>query len=170
MSFALYLPVKESVQDLKKLQKGSSIMMHPRITMLLLMKRAGKKGISKRELMDGVGVCSQSIHNWRTAYRNGGLEALLHNGRKGKAGKPSVFTKEEHRLLGEKLCDPKNGLAGYVELQQWIADEFKKEVRYNTVLKYAMKHFGSKVKAARKSHVNKNEQDVIAFKKTSHKK
>lgn len=170
MSFALYIPVKESLQELKNLQKQASLMMHPRIKMLLLMKKAGDKGISKRELMDSVGVCSQSIHNWRTAYRRGGIDALLVNGRKGKAGKPSVFTKEEHQKIEEKLRDPKNGLAGYVELQKWIADEFKKDLKYNTVLKYAVKHFGSKVKVARKSHVRKDEEAVVTFKKTLYSK
>lgn len=170
MSFALYIPVKESMQKLRSLLKAASVMMQPRIKMLLVMKKAGDKGISKRELMDSVGVCSQSIHNWRTAYKEGGLDTLLINGRKGKAGKPSVFTKEEHQRIGQKLRDPKNGLAGYVELQQWIAAEFNKEVKYNTVLKYAMKNFGSKVKVARKSHVRKDEAAARAFKKTSRRK
>lgn len=170
MSSALYIPVQESVQELRKQLRQLPVMMQPRVKMLLVMKQAGHKGISKRELMDRVGVCSQSIHNWRTAYKEGGLEVLLINGRKGKAGAPSVFTQQEHDRIGELLRDPKNGLAGYVELQQWIANEFKKEIKYNTVLKYAMKHFGSSVKAARKSHVNKNEAAVIAFKKTSRNK
>ena len=61
-------------------------------------------------------------------------------------------------------------MAGYVELQQWIEKEFKKEVKYNTILKYAMKNFGSKVKVARKSHVKKDNEAVAAFKKTLLKK
>ena len=142
-------------------------MLQPRVRMLILMKKAGDKGISKRDLMEGVGASSQSIHNWRTAYRQGGLDALLFNGRKDKAGRPSIFTKEEHKKLEEKLNDPKNGLAGYVELQQWIAEQFQKEIKYNTILKYAMRHFGTRVKVARKSHVNKDEHAVSTFKKTS---
>lgn len=170
MSFALYIPVKEQLQDLRIALKHSSVMMQPRIKMLIEIKKAGEKGISKRELMDSIGVCSQSIHNWRTAYKQGGLDALLKNGRKGTAGKPSVFTEQEHRRIEQKLNNPKNGLAGYIELQQWIAQEFNKDVKYNTVLKYAMKHFGSKVKVARKSHVKKDEGTVQLFKKTLRKK
>lgn len=170
MSFALYIPVKESLQELRKLLRKSSLMMQPRIKMVIAIKVAGESGISKRALMETVGVCSQSIHNWRTAYKEGGMDALLVNGRKGVVGKPSVFTEQEHKQIEQKLNDPKNGLAGYVELQQWIATEFNKEVKYNTVLKYAMKNFGSKVKVARKSHVKKNEEAVQSFKKTSLKK
>lgn len=167
MSFALVIPVKESVSDLKILFRKSSPMMQPRIKMLIAMKKAGIEGVSKRELMDNVGASSQSIHNWRTAYKQGGMDSLLYNGRKGKAGKPSLFTQEEHERIAKKLKDPRNGLSGFTELQQWVVKEFNKEVKYNTMLKYAVRHFGASVKAARKSHVNKNESAVIAFKKTS---
>lgn len=35
MSFALYIPVKESLQDLRKSLRQSSAMMQPRIKMLI---------------------------------------------------------------------------------------------------------------------------------------
>ncbi|MFN8332008.1 MAG: helix-turn-helix domain-containing protein [Saprospiraceae bacterium] len=63
--------------------------------MLILMKQNSDSGISKRALMDEVGACSQSIQNWRTLYKEGGLEKLLMNGRKGNSGKPSVISAEE---------------------------------------------------------------------------
>jgi transposase len=170
MSFALIVPVKESLVELRSLLKKASTMLQPRIKMLIVMKRAGENGISKRALMEDVGASSQSIHNWRSAYKTGGIEALLQNGRKGKSGKPSVFTRQEHDRIANKLKDPKNGLAGFVELQQWIEQEFKKEVKYNTVLKYAVRHFGASVKVARKSHVNKDSNAVNTFKKTSRKR
>jgi len=166
MSFALFIPVKETISDLKALFRKSAPMMQPRIKMLIAMKKAGAEALSKRELMEQVGASSQSIHNWRTAYKLGGMDSMLYNGRKGKAGKPSLFTREEHERISKKLKDPRNGLAGFVELQQWIAQEFKKEVKYNTILKYSVRHFGASVKAARKSHVHKNESAVMAFKKT----
>lgn len=170
MSFALQIPIKETLAELRSALKKASPMLQPRIKMLLVMKKAGDSGISKRALMDSVGACSQSIHNWRTSYKRGGMNALLENGRKGKSGKPSVFTKQEHDKIEKKLKDPKNGLAGYIELQQWIEEEFNKKIKYNTILKYAMRHFGSRVKVARKSHVKKDESAVESFKKTSHKK
>lgn len=54
-----------------------------------------------------------------------------------------------------------------MELLDWIKNEFKKEIKYNTLLKYSIKNFGSKVKVARKSHIKKDEEAVKAFKKTS---
>lgn len=169
MSNALYIPVTETIKELRASLKRASPMIALRIKMLIAMKKAGKGGISKRELMDSVGASSQSIHRWRTAYKQGGMEAMVYNGRKGKVGKPSVFTAAEHQQMEQKLKDPKNGLAGYIELQQWIEQEFNKEVKYNTVLKYAMRHFGSKVKVARKSHVRKDNEAITIFKKTSRK-
>jgi transposase len=170
MSNSLFIPVKESIKELRQLLKTSTPMLQPRLKMLISIKKMGDLGISKRALMEDVGACSQSIHNWRTAYISGGLEKLLSNARKGKSGKPSVITQEEKVLIEKKLKDPKNGLAGYTELQQWIEKEFNKEVKYNTILKYAMRNFGSSVKVARKSHVKKDELAVESFKKASFKK
>jgi transposase len=100
-------------------------------------------------------------------YAQGGLSRLCSHHKKGF--RPSVFTKEEHSLIEDKLNDPKNGLRGYTELQEWIEQQFSKEIKYNTMLKYCMRNFGSSVKVARKSHVKKDEQAVDAFKKTSQK-
>ncbi|MFV0604596.1 MAG: hypothetical protein ACK5NK_02030, partial [Niabella sp.] len=86
MSYSLNIPVKEYMQELRKLLRQSSVMMQPRIKMLIAMKKEQAAGISKRALMDAVGACSQSIQNWRTWYKQGGMEALLANGRKGNAG------------------------------------------------------------------------------------
>jgi hypothetical protein len=129
MSNSLHVPVKESIKELRQMLKTSTPMLHPRLKMLICIKKMGDLGISKRALMEEVGACSQSIHNWRTAYISGGLEKLLSNGRKGNSGKPSVITPEEKILIEKKLKDPKNGLAGYIELQQWIEKEFKEEVK-----------------------------------------
>jgi hypothetical protein len=39
-------------------------------------------------------------------------------------------------------------------------------MKYITLLKYAERHFGSKIKVARKSHVKKDDLRVESFKKT----
>jgi len=45
----------------------------------------------------------------------GGIEALL---RYKKTGfKPSILSNKEHELIEAKINYPKNGLSGYVELQ-----------------------------------------------------
>lgn len=164
MAHALYIPVKETLKELRQILKQASPLIQPRIKLLIAMKKADVDGISKRALMGEVGVCGQSIHTWRTTYKKNGLKALITHKKRGF--KPSVFTAKEHDKIKIKLNDAENGLRGFKELQEWIIREFKKEVKYNTVLKYTIKHFGAKVKVARKYHAKKEEEAVNSFKKT----
>ena len=81
--------------------------------------------------------------------------------------KKSVVSKEEHDKIANKLNDPKNGIRGYIELLDWVNKELSKDMKYITLVKYTERHFGSKIKVARKSHVKKDEEAVATFKKTS---
>lgn len=160
--------VKESIEVLKDFKKKASCnLISNRMSMLIVLKKHESTGISKRELALKVGINQNSAQKWRTLYVNQGIEGLLQHGRIGF--KPSVFSKEQHTALETKLKDPKNGLRGYVELLSWAETEFKTTFKYNTILKYVEKNFGTKIKVARKSHVKKDEEAVETFKKTSDK-
>jgi transposase len=165
MSKAKQLYVKESVSALKKVLNGRSVTIGNRIRMLILLKNNPGVSFSKTKLGDLLGVSSSSIQIWRKLYEKGGLSLLLEDKRIGF--KPSVISQKEHEEIAEKLNDPCNGIRGYVELQAWISQEFDKEVKYNTLLKYCGRHFGSKSKVARKSHIKKDLQAVENLKKTS---
>lgn len=158
MSSPKQITIKESQAELKRLLKKSIPLIAPRVRVLIEMKKAEDTGISKRELAAAVGVNHNSVQSWRTLYHKGGIKAICSHNKIGF--KKSVFNKEEHDAIEKKLNDPKNGLRGYTELLDWVKKEFKKEVKYNTLLKYSMKNFGSKVKVARKSHINKDEESV----------
>lgn len=97
-----------------------------------------------------------------------GIDKLLEHGRIGF--KKSIIPADVHKKLEEKLNDPQNGLRGYIELQEWVNNEFLLNVKYITILKYAKRHFGTKIKVARKSHIKKDSEAVEDFKKTSLKK
>ena len=165
MSFPKNIIIKESLPQLRKLQKSSITMIATRIKVLIEFKKHEAIGISKRAVADIVGVNHNSVQSWRTIYQQGGIEAIMKHER--KEGRPSTITSEEHLLIEKKLNDPQNGLRGYVELLQWAEAEFKKTFKYNTLMKYSVRHFGSKVKVARKSHVKKDEVAVTTFKKIS---
>jgi transposase len=164
MAYALVTPVKESVKELRLALKTAIPFLQPRIKLLLVLKKYDNMPVSKRELMEQTGLCSYSVHKWRTMYMTGGMECLLKHNKKGF--KPSKLTAEQHSVLAAKLKDPENGIRGYKELQQWVLKEFKSEISYNTLLKYCIRHFGSKVKVARKYHAKKDNEQVAAFKKT----
>jgi len=167
MAKALYIPILENRKTLKSLLSRAKSWERPRLIMLLEMQKAGEAGISKESLMQRVGVCGQSINNWRKAYRNGGLCELLSHKKTGF--KPSVFSSEQKKQLGLLVNNPKNGIVGYVELQQWIKEQFGKDVKYITIVKFMQHNFQTKIKVARKSHIKKDVQAVEDFKKTSHK-
>jgi len=158
------IEVKESLKTLKKLLKSISPHLSPRIRMLIYIKENEQKGISKRELADIIGVNHNSIQNWRKAYINGGISLLLDDGRKGF--KPSLVTKEAHKELEELLSNPENGIQGYKELQEWYNHTFNKSIKYTTLVEYCKRHWKTKIKVARKSHIKKDEEKEKSFKKT----
>lgn len=167
MSKAKQLLVKESVRELKQLLRTVNVTISSRLRMLIAIKSHEGESLSKRKLGKLLGVSSSSIQIWRLLYDQGGLSLLMEDKRIGF--KPSILTPSEHKKIEAKLNDPCNGLRGYVELQQWISEAFGKSVKYNTLLKYCGRNFGSKSKVSRKSHVKKDPEAVEELKKTSDK-
>lgn len=164
MSSPKQIHIKESISELRKIQKNSIPMIANRIRVLIELKKHQATGISKRAVADIVGVNQNSVQTWRSLYISAGIDAILSYQK--REGRPSVLSKEEHQRIEEKLKDPNNGLRGFTELQNWVEQEFNKTILYNTLFKYSQRHFGAKVKVARKSHVKKDEKAVVAFKKT----
>jgi transposase len=136
-----------------------------RLQALISIKQAGEKGVSKRGLAQLLGVNHNSIQRWRSLYEQGGIDALMKDGRIGF--KPSLISAQEHDALSELLNSPVNGMRGYVELQEWLKNTFDKTVKYNTLLKYCGRNFGSKSKVARPSHIKKDREAGESLKKTS---
>jgi transposase len=164
MAKALYIKVTEDSKLLRHRLKTAKTWERPRLFMLLEMQRAGEDGITKEELMRRVGVCGQSINNWRKAYREGGISQLLSHKKTGF--KPSVFSASEKIELGKLANNPKNGIVGYVELKRWVKEQFDKDVKYITLVKFMRHNFQTKIKVARKSHIKKDVEAVEDLKKT----
>jgi transposase len=128
--------IVENIPALKKLQKASIPMLANRIKALIEFKKNEHTGISKRAVADAIGVNHNSVQTWRRLYEQGGIKAILNY--------------------------PKSCLRGDVELIDWIEKTFK----YNAVLKYSYRHFQSKIKVARISHVKKTKKQSPLLKKT----
>lgn len=167
MAHAKIFVIKESEKEINKLLKQTIPFIGQRLRVLLIMKQNETNGISRREVAKLAGVDPNSVQNWRKLYLTEGIEGLLKHQKTGF--KPSVFTPIEHDMLEAKLNNPENGIQGYVELKDWIEKETGKVFNYNTLLFYCIRNFKSSVKVARKSHVNKDENKVDVFKKTSDK-
>jgi len=167
MAKPIQIRIKESIKDLKALQRKKGEIVSKRLRVLIELKKHEKTGISKRNLSDITGINHNSINKWRRMYIAGGLAPLLVHGRIGF--KKSLINAKEHKTIEKKLNDPKNELRGYIELRDWLNNKFNKDFKYITVVKYTQRHFGSKIKAARKSNVKKDEELVDALKKSSGK-
>ncbi len=159
--------IKETLKQLKDYQKGASSAVNKRLLFLIAIKQNKVESISKRVLAKALGIDPNSVTNWKRLYEKQGIAGIIGDGRIGF--KPSVITKAEHDALEKKLKDPKNGIRGYKELLQWVKTELSKDIKYITLVKYAERHFGTKLKVARKSHVKKDDELVDTFKKTSGK-
>ncbi len=167
MSRPFQLTVTESIKELRALQRKHGELIGKRLQVLIeVRKHQDNGGVSKRALSSITGANHNSINKWRRIYREEGISPLLKHGRKG-GFKPSVITKEAHIAIEKKLNDPENNLHGYVELLEWVNTDLLKDIKYITLLKYVGRHFGTKIKVARKSHVKKDGEAVEAFKKTS---
>jgi transposase len=164
MANALSFKVKESFSELKKLHKSAAAHIAPRIRMLMVAKQSDQ-ALSKNDLADSVGVNHNSIQQWRSKYMAGGIASLLKDGRVGF--KPSVISKQAHQKIKVKLHNPIGAFTSYKDLQIWVDTELVKRINYNTLRHYVKRHFGAKLKAARKSHVKKDKDSGEAFKKTS---
>jgi hypothetical protein len=164
MAHSKQVEVKESMSDLRLLMRKSIFMIARRVNMLIQIKKHDGR-ISLQKLSGITGADMKSLHTWRQAYLKGGLEALLRHNRKGTVSK--IFGEAERDYLSCILENPKNGVQGYTELQKRMNAHFGKDFDYVTLLEYCKRHFGTRIKVARKSHVKKDEKSVSDFKKTS---
>ena len=164
MALPKQIIVKETLSELKDFQRKASPLIATRLRILIEFKKNEKTGISKRAVSENTGINHNSVLKWRNIYLEKGIKPFFIHGRIGF--KKSVIDEISHKAIEKKLKDPKNGLRGYKELREWVATTLELEVQYTTLVKYVIRHFGTKIKVARKSHVNKNDASVVAFKKT----
>ena len=164
MANALKIIVKETLPELKKILKNSPPHQSPKLKMLMIIRQS-EVYLTKNELAELVGVNHNSIQSWRKKYLSGGIKALLLDGRIGF--KPSVISKETHEQIRLKLHNPEGAFTSFKDLQYWVDTHFKKGINYNSLRHYVKRHFGAKLKVARKSHVKKDKDAGPLFKKTS---
>ena len=156
----LSIPIKESIQELRLLQKQNTSK-YKALQMLLLLKQKGP--LSKNKLSELTGASDKSVHIWRRNYMQGGIDQLLKDNRGGK--KAAKITPSIHQKLGKRLTNPKQGFRSFIEIQQWLLQEFGIEMQYHAVNKYVKRRFGARLKVSRKSHVQKSPADEAVFKK-----
>lgn len=164
MANALSIKVKESLKELKVLLKKTAAHHSSKIRMLIEIKKSDVL-LSKNELAERVGVNHNSIQTWRTKYKKGGTVELLKDGRIGF--KPSIITPSAHKKIKLKLHKAEADFSSYKQLHAWVEKKLVQGVNYNSLRHYVKRHFGAKLKVPRKSHIRKDKEAVITFKKIS---
>lgn len=158
------ISVKESEVELKRLLRQQPIHLRNRVQMLLVLK-GSEHTLSKNELSKILKINHNTAQRWRKTYCEKGIDALLSDGRVGF--KPSIISNEIHQAIEERLTSPKDAFTSYIDLINWIVENYLPQgINYHTVNKYVKRHFGAKLKVARKSHSKKDENAVEIFKKT----
>jgi transposase len=155
--------VKESILTLKKLLKKQPNHLQKRVQMLILIKEG--KHSSKHDLATALCVNHNSIQTWRTKYTKEGLNGLLSYHR--TSHKQPVITPAVHKAIEQKLNNAAEAFISFEALRAWIAETYIPYINYHTVNKYIKRHFGAKLKVARKQHINKDVKVVEAFKKNA---
>jgi transposase len=154
------IPVKESVPELKQLQKRYPGKFKA-LQMLIHLKKQGP--LSVLTLASLTGASDNSIHKWRSGYAKEGIGFLLKENRGGR--KPAAITGKIQSSLSSRLNNPQQGFRSFVEIQQWLLTDWGVDMQYHAVNKYVKRNFGARLKVSRKSHIHKSPADEAVFKK-----
>ena len=156
--------IKEGLSDLQKLKrKQPSIGKQKRVQALICLKEG--KFSTRKQLAHYLGIHVRSLERWLVQYSVDGIEGLLSSKPKRKGSK--IITPDIHDGLEKRVNDGSNPFKGYWEAQQWVKQEYGVEVAYHRVREYLIKHFNTKVKRPRKSHIKKDPDGATTFFKTS---
>lgn len=166
MAKAIKIEIQESTSDLKKMitnQKG--ILKKSRLKCLLLIKENSihfKTVLSKRLKYD-----RNVIAGWLKKYEEGGIDLLL-NDKRSLNKRKSKLSKNTLKSIGEKLQEKDTEITSYVELLDWVQNNFEeKDLAYSTLYYNCRKHFKSRLKVSRKTHHKKDAEAEKLFKKLS---
>ena len=111
-----------------------------------------------------IGKHRTTVSRWLSRYRNGGLKALLTQGKKtGRTRKiPSAIVQKLQRELQEE-----QGFSSYKEVQKWLKSVEGIEMSYTGVHHVVRYRLKAKLKVPRPVHIKQALGVVEQFKKTS---
>ena len=164
MALKTEILVQEEVSFLQsKLSSSKKLSEEKRIKCLLYLKK--EKHVYRQDLAKDLMISLRTLERWINKYNDGGFESLLCFDRTTKVS--SQITPEIHQALKEKVSNSEDCFLSYKEGLDWLNTTYNLQMKYDWFRDYLKKHFKTKLKVPRKSHVKKNEQEVISFKKTS---
>jgi transposase len=156
--------IQESLSTLKSLRrKQTSLQKEKRIYALICLKE--NRFGTRQELANHLGTHIRSLEKWLVQYDTNGIEDLVKIKPKRKGSR--IITAQIHEGLRQSVNDAKKPFMGYWDAKHWVKEQYEVEVSYHRIREYLIKHFKTKVKRPRKSHIQKDPQAEEAFFKTS---
>ena len=156
--------IKEEASFLQgKLSSSKNLNEEKRIRCLLYLKK--EKHVYRQDLAKDLIISPRTLERWINKYNDGGFEELLCFERTTKVS--SQITPEIHQAIKDKVSNSEDCFSSYKEALDWLNSTYNLQMKYGWFREYLKKHFKTKLKVPRKSHVKKNEQEVISFKKTT---
>jgi len=158
------LTIREDIKELQTVLKKQTMYKNVnRIQALIYIKE--NRFSTRLELSSHLGITKRCLENWLSSYRKGGINQMLISGKRNRTS--NLISKEIHEALKKRVMNSNEGFSSYVEAKSWIASTYGLELKYNTVREHLIRHFKTKIKQPRKSHVKKDKQAVAAFLKTT---
>ena len=118
-----------------------------------------------KEAADKLYRHKNTISNWLSKYRKGGLTKLLEDKDSGrKKGSLKYFSEEDLDRLKEALNN-ENGFSSYKEIQQWVYKELNIKIPYHTLWNIVHRGLKAKLKVPRPVNVKKDFEKEESFKK-----
>jgi transposase len=146
-------PITEDLETLQdRLRRERDPKRKVRLHLLVLLK-AGQV-TSRGQAATHLAVHRNTVGTWLRHYRAGGIEALLAYKEAGAPAGQKTLPLAVFAQLQARLATS-SGFASYVELQQWLREEFGLEVPYPTlhgIIRYQLR---AKLKRPRPSHAKK---------------
>lgn len=151
-----YRPLPRINEDLdllrKRLHQTSDLRLKTRLHLLVLVK--AEKVHTRQEAAVRLALHRNTVGRWLRQYQAEGLDGLLRLVRRGAPAGQRALPEPALAALKRRLQDPE-GFAGYLEVQQWLEEEFGLELSYKTVHKLVRYRLKAKLKRARPRHAKK---------------
>ena len=153
MSYRPLPEINEDLPDLEqRLRQERLAALRPRLHLLVLIKNG--QITKQKQAAEHLAVHRNTVSQWLKSYREGGLEALLTLGQRGKPAGQRTLAEPVLEALQDRLDDPQ-GFRGYDEVQQWLHQEYGLAIAYKSVYNLVRYHMGAKLKTPRPEHPKK---------------
>ena len=156
--------IKESLAELESFKlKVTDYKSSQQLNALILVKSEQYDTLNM--VSSHLGMHYATLQRWLKRYKEEGIERLLLPLTRNK---PSKFiTPEIHKALKSRLHDKDNPFSGYVEVQQWLLDNYQVKIGYKWLWAYMRTKMNSRLKVPRKTNIKKDQNAETSFFKTA---